>query len=188
MKALGIIILALGLMLGGYALNMDVSVHIPAQDFGYGIRTPEATVANIDKMAQRQNFLIFSGVLAVVGAILTGFASMRPDAPVPAPVALKEGEGPLDFLNEKQPAEPTTVSICPKCRSMGSGDDVECGRCGAVLQNAARAIGLRQADDQWRYGTPGCRVEEMWHSSAVMNAAGKLALKLRRAQAAAQGL
>lgn len=137
MKALGIIILAFGLMLGGYALNMDVSVHVPAQDFGYGIKTPEATVANIDKMAQRQNLLIFSGVLAVVGAILTGFASMRPAAPVPAPVQLREGEGLLDFLNEKPvakaPAAPSSVSICPKCRSMGGGDDAECGRCGAAL-------------------------------------------------------
>lgn len=141
MKAVGIIILVAGLILAGYALNMDVSVHVPAQDFGYGIRTPESSVANIDKMAQRQNFLIFSGVLAVVGAILTGFASMRPAAPAPAPVQLREGEGLLDFLNEKpaprQAAEPTTVSICPKCRSMGSGDDVECGRCGADLRASA---------------------------------------------------
>ncbi len=141
MKVVGIIILVAGLILAGYALNMDVSVHVPAQDFGYGIRTPEASVANIDKMAQRQNFLIFSGVLAVVGAILTGFASMRPAAPAPAPVQLREGEGLLDFLGEKQAprqvAEPTTVSICPKCRSMGSGDDAECGRCGANLRTSA---------------------------------------------------
>lgn len=143
MKALDITILALGLMLGGYALNMDVSVHVPAQDFGYGIRTPAADVANLDKMAQRQNFLIFSGVLAVVGAILTGFASLRPTGPASEPVALKEGEGLLDFLKEidsmpekraaKVPAEPAAVSICPKCRSMGGGGDSECGRCGAAL-------------------------------------------------------
>lgn len=141
MKAIGIIILTAGLLLGAFALNMDVSVHVPAQDFGYGIRTPASNVANLDKMAQRQNFLIFSGVLAVVGAILTGFASMRPAAPAPTPVVLKEGEGLLDFLNEKPaaqvPTEPTSVSICPKCRSMGSGDDVECGRCGADLKATA---------------------------------------------------
>jgi len=138
MKALGIAILVAGLLLGGYALNMDVSVHVPAQDFGYGIRTPAADVANIDRMAQRQNLLIFSGVLAVVGAILTGFASMRPAAPAPAPVQLREGEGLLDFLDEKPApkvaAEPSAVSICPKCRSMGGGDDTECGRCGAALK------------------------------------------------------
>ncbi|QOY96362.1 hypothetical protein IM543_11380 [Massilia sp. UMI-21] len=138
MKELGIAILVAGLLLGGYALNMDVSVHVPAQDFGYGIRTPAADVANIDRMAQRQNLLIFSGVLAVVGAILTGFASMRPAALAPAPVQLREGEGLLDFLDEKPAPKvanaPSAVSICPKCRSMGGGDDTECGRCGAALQ------------------------------------------------------
>jgi len=135
-KAIGIIILVAGLLLGAFALNMDVSVHVPAQDLGYGLRTPAADIANVDKMAQRQNFLIFSGVLAVVGAILTGFASMQPKSPPPHPVVLREGEGLLDFLNEKphaQAAEPAAVSICPKCRSMGGADDAECGRCGAVL-------------------------------------------------------
>jgi ribosomal protein L40E len=139
MKAIGIIILAAGLILGGFALNMDVSVHVPSQDLGYGMRIPEATVANLDKMAQRQNFLIFSGVLAVVGAILTGFASMRPavtpSGPAPARSEL------LAFL-DKTPAppadaEPSAVSICPKCRSMGAGDAVECRRCGNAPQGAA---------------------------------------------------
>ncbi len=137
MKAIGIIILVTGLLLGAFALNMDVSVHVPAQDLGYGLRTPAADIANVDKMAQRQNFLIFSGVLAVVGAILTGFASMRPSA-VSTPVVLREGEGLLDFLDEtpaaRQAPEPMTVVICPKCRSMGSVGDTECGRCGADLR------------------------------------------------------
>lgn len=137
MKAIGIVILAAGLILGGFALNMDVSVHVPAQDLGYGLRTPEATVANLDKMAQRQNFLIFSGVLAVVGAILTGFASLRPAAaavvPTQAPSDL------LAFLDEPAPLPasatgPSSVSICPKCRSMGPGDAAACGRCGVDLR------------------------------------------------------
>lgn len=145
MKAVGILILVAGLALGAFALNMDVSVHVPAQDLGYGLRTPEATVANLDKMAQRQNFLIFSGVLAVVGAILTGFASMRPAdaAPAPAPAASHAGSELLAFLDEKPElkpaAEPSSVSICPKCRSMGPGDAAECGRCGAALPSAAQS-------------------------------------------------
>ncbi|MCA1857423.1 hypothetical protein LE190_16035 [Massilia oculi] len=144
MKAIGIVILVAGLALGAFAISMDVSVHVPPQDFGYGIRTPAADVANVDKMAQRQNFLIFSGVLAVVGAILTGFASMRPTAPASEPVQLREDEGLLDFLNEidaypgtrtaKAPVETAAVSICPKCRSMVSDDDAECRRCGDALQ------------------------------------------------------
>lgn len=138
MKYFGILILLAGLGLGVYALNMNVSVDVESKDFGYGIRTPAMSVANVNLMEQRQNLLIFSGVLSVVGAILTGFASMRPTPPAPAPIALKDGEGLLDFLNEKPAApaaaEQSSVSICPKCRSMGGGDDAECGRCGAALQ------------------------------------------------------
>ena len=55
-------------------------------------------VANVDRMAQRQNFLIFGGALAVAGAILIGFSSSRP-APS-APTANSEGSGLLDFLEE----------------------------------------------------------------------------------------
>jgi len=104
MKFFGILILLAGLALGIFALNMKVSVDVESRDFGYGIRTPATSVANVNLMEQRQNLLIFSGLLAVVGAILTGFASMRPAAPAPTPVALKDGEGLLDFLNEQPPA------------------------------------------------------------------------------------
>lgn len=138
MKLIGILILVAGLLLGARALTMDVGVDVPARDFGYGVSTPAVKVANLDLMTQRQNLLIFSGILSVVGAILTGFASMRPAIP-----ALTDApSGFLDFLDEK-PAEklvdepvttPTAVSICPKCRSMGA---VECGRCGAALQTTA---------------------------------------------------
>lgn len=147
MKFYGILILVAGLALSVFALNMDVHVDVDSKDFGYGIRTPAMSVANVGLMEQRQNLLIFAGVLSVVGAILTGFASMRPATTASAPVAMKEGEGLLDFLNEidsmpekrtaKEPAEPTAISICPKCRSMGGGDDAECGRCGAALQVSA---------------------------------------------------
>ena len=141
MKFFGILILVAGLALSVFALNMDVHVDVASKDLGYGIRTPAMSVANVNLMEQRQNTLIFAGVLAVVGAILTGFASMRPAAPAPAPVAMKDGEGLLDFLNEKSAAPvataPSSVSICPKCRSMGGGDDVACSRCGAALQASA---------------------------------------------------
>lgn len=106
MKAFGVIILAGGLLLGGFALNMDVSVQVPARDFGYGIRTPAMAVANVDRMAQRQNFLIFGGVLAVAGAILIGFSSSRPVDSTPA--ANAEGSGLLDFL-ETAPETPAPI-------------------------------------------------------------------------------
>jgi hypothetical protein len=145
MKFFGILILLAGLALSVFALNMKINVDVESRDFGYGVRTPAMSVANMDLMEQRQNLLIFAGVLSVVGAILTGFASMQPAAPAPVPVVLKEGEGLLDFLNEidsmpekrtaKSLTEPIAASICPQCRSMGSGDEIECGRCGAALNS-----------------------------------------------------
>lgn len=122
MKYFGILTLLAGLGLGIFALNMKVNVDVEARDFGYGIRMPAMSVANVNLMEQRQNLLIFSGVLAVVGAILTGFASMRQAAPAPESVALKEGEGLLDFLNEQPHASSSTpAGEVPHSTSPGKG-------------------------------------------------------------------
>lgn len=137
MKNLGILILLVGLGLGAYSLSMDVSVDVPARDFGYGISTPAMQIANMDKMAQRQNFTVFSGILSVVGAILLGFGSMqsrqvlvRPPEVPPVSTSPKEDRKWLAALI----AAPQTFSICPKCRHIGDGDDTACGRCGAELE------------------------------------------------------
>ena len=145
MRNLGILILLVGLVLGSYSLAMDVSVDVPARDFGYGIATPAMQVANVDKMAQRQNFMIFSGILSVVGAILLGFGSMQPvsrQMPAPTPMAPRAPTSPElapsspEDDKERQATSvsgPKIISICPKCRHMGNGYDVACGRCGAPL-------------------------------------------------------
>jgi hypothetical protein len=131
MKTVGLIAVACGFALAVFALTMDVSVHIEAKDYGYGIQTHAMDVANIDKMAQRQNLLIFSGVLAIVGAILVGFGAARSTAQVFDAL-------PADPLPELEQVErpvqtPGSVTICPSCRHMGSGDASECARCGAAL-------------------------------------------------------
>jgi hypothetical protein len=140
MKAFGILILIVGLVLGGYALTMDVGVHVVARDFGYGISTPEMRVANVDLMTQRQNYLIFSGILSVVGAILTGFGSMRPAGSTPLPTSNGGQPFPSLSANPSQAAAPQTVSICPKCRHLGSGDDAECARCGAQIAEPSNRL------------------------------------------------
>ena len=137
MKNLGMLILVVGLALGGYSLFMDVSIDVPARAFGYGIDTPAMQVANLDRMAQRQNLLIFSGILSVVGAILLGFGSThlaqshahKQEVPRKATSSEEDQE-----LRDARLSEPQTISICPKCRHMGNGDDAACGRCGAPLQ------------------------------------------------------
>lgn len=137
MKNLGILILLIGLGLGGYSLSMDVSVEVPAQNFGYGVATPAMQVANIDKMAQRQNFMVFSGILSVVGAIILGFGTMQPTRPLVgppdtsrAPTSPDEDREWLDSLL----SAPKTVSICPKCGHMGAEDDTSCGQCGIQMK------------------------------------------------------
>jgi hypothetical protein len=78
MKFAGIIVLVIGLLLCIFSLNMNVSVEVDSRSYGYGITTPSMQVANADLMAQRQNYLIFSGILSVVGAILMGFGAIAP--------------------------------------------------------------------------------------------------------------
>lgn len=134
MKTIGILILVAGLALAGYALNMKVSVDIPARDYGYSVSTPAIEVANIDRMAQRQNLLIFAGVLSIVGAILTGFGAMaqKPASPTTTPVETEVAAGKNETITPS-PGTPVSVSICPKCRYMGSGEATHCARCEAGL-------------------------------------------------------
>jgi hypothetical protein len=75
-KSLGIVLLALGAAIAIYAMNMDVSVTVEARDLGFGVHVPGMTVANLELMSRRQNILTLGGMLAVVGAILTGFATL----------------------------------------------------------------------------------------------------------------
>jgi hypothetical protein len=137
MKLIGILILVAGLLLGARALTMDVGVDVPARDFGYGVSTPAMKVANLDLMTQRQNFLIFSGILSVVGAILTGFSSMRPRPALEVDFISENSTSATPLLDEalayQASKEAGTVSICPKCRSMGSDNLPRCGRCGTNL-------------------------------------------------------
>ena len=135
MKSLGAVLLCVGIVLGIYALNMDVSVSVAAKDYGYGIESPAMQVANIDLMSQRQNLTIFAGVIAVVGAVLFGFGSMQDAA---RPAAQGAGPTPATVVEPAQDVthsvhSPVSVSICPSCRFMGGGDDTACGRCGAKL-------------------------------------------------------
>jgi hypothetical protein len=130
MKIFGILILAAGLIFGVYSLKMEVGIDLPARDLGYGISTPAMQVANVDRMAQRQNYMIFSGILSIVGAILCGFAAI---APKTTQWPRASDEGPLPRIESITPSTPTSVSICPNCRHMGAGDDTVCARCEAPL-------------------------------------------------------
>jgi hypothetical protein len=133
MKVIGILILAAGLLLCGYALNMDVGVDVPAHDYGDGISTTATRVANVDRMAQRQNLVILGGFLSLAGAVLAGFASMRPNRPAQAVADQAETAAPLSSSVPSSSDGPISISICPSCRHHGDGAAVECARCGVSL-------------------------------------------------------
>lgn len=92
MKRLGIAMLVLGMALAIYAMTMDVSVKMESQYLGFGIQTPEMKVANLDLISQRQNTLIMGGLLAVVGAILTGIGTLSQTKGIPAANSESEGK------------------------------------------------------------------------------------------------
>lgn len=127
MKLAGILILVAGLILATFCLFMDTTVGVAARDYGYGVTSPDMRVSNIDLIAKRQSFLIFSGILSVVGAILVGFSSIsKPQNNDALPVEQEQSAAdPVD-----SGATSNSVSICRNCHHMGAGDAQECRRCG----------------------------------------------------------
>jgi hypothetical protein len=133
MKISGIALLLIGLLLGIYSFSMEVGVDVPATDFGYGVSTPAARVANVDRMEQRRNLTIFSGALIVGGVLMLGFASLRPAQVAQRPGGAAPDSSPADKNLASGPASPhdgpISISICPDCRSMHTAPTATC-KCG----------------------------------------------------------
>lgn len=134
MKIIGIVFLVCGLVVGAFALAMNVGVDVPPTSIAGEFKAPAMQVANVELMARKQNFLTVSSTLSIVGAILIGFATLAPATqPVTdfnvTPAAIQAAS----TIPELKPTQTTSVSICPKCRHMGSGDATACARCGAEL-------------------------------------------------------
>jgi hypothetical protein len=124
MKFIGILFLVTGLLLGGRALTMDVGVEVTTPDFA-GMRG-SLRVANVDLMTQRQNYLIFAGILSVVGAILIGFGSVRPVSPLEG-TRTTEAQNSEAAIMRLAPA----VFDCPYCKAKGQGGRERCSICGS---------------------------------------------------------
>jgi hypothetical protein len=68
MRTLGIVMIIIGIFLGIFALSMDTSVQVEypmGNPFGF----PER-VNNNGLMSDKQNYLIFSGILLILGVII----------------------------------------------------------------------------------------------------------------------
>jgi hypothetical protein len=76
MKETGLLMLLAGLGAGLYSLTIETSVRVGNDTDGTERRTN-----NIGLISNKQNYLEFSGTVAIVGAILYGFGSMAPKKP-----------------------------------------------------------------------------------------------------------
>lgn len=133
MKILGVVLLVGGLLMGVFAMTMDVAVSVPAKNYGYGISTPEMQVANVDRMEQRRNFTILSAALIVGGVLLIGFASVATKTNSDQQNRAMTPDQPSEEVAEKEPAAFSGgVAICPECRSMYPDTQKAC-RCGHVF-------------------------------------------------------
>jgi hypothetical protein len=77
MKHLGILVILLGVAIGIYAAQMDVTVTTAAVDYGYGISIPSMRVNNIGLMDERRNILIVAGFVALAGTIIFAVGHSR---------------------------------------------------------------------------------------------------------------
>lgn len=122
MKQIGYGLLSLGAVLAIFALTMDVGIHLQGTQL-------DMTVANLDRISQRLNYIILSGVFLVIGAMLIGFQSLKV-LPERVNTAMRTPQPEVPHEKIKTPAPATSISICPSCKFMGEGDALQCGRCG----------------------------------------------------------
>ncbi|MEF2265373.1 hypothetical protein V3C40_01155 [Janthinobacterium sp. LS2A] len=122
MKQIGYGLLALGIFLAIFALTMDVGIHLQVTQL-------DMTVANLDRISQRLNYIILSGVFSVMGVMLIGFDSLKV-LPERENTTMRTSQQDIPKEKIKAPGPVTSVSICPSCKFMGEGDAEQCGRCG----------------------------------------------------------
>ncbi len=80
MKSIGLVLVAIGIVLGAWAFTMDTAVETPSQTIGSSrLRQyiPSVYINNIGFMEDRRNYMMGSGLFIVVGAILIGFGSLK---------------------------------------------------------------------------------------------------------------
>jgi hypothetical protein len=78
MKIVGIVVVAVGAVLGLIALNQDTTVSVSHDDNGF---TRTERVRNIGLMDDRRNLLIVSGFAVIAGILLFGFGKLANNRP-----------------------------------------------------------------------------------------------------------
>ena len=108
MRILGIILLLIGIVWGGFALTLPTSIQMPEQNIGTGefqITIPPAEVHNLDLANRRQTQLIMASLMAIVGSIFIGFGLIVSQKP-------SNGES-----TSQTPALPVDISLFHAAKS-----------------------------------------------------------------------
>lgn len=70
LSVLGWLLLIGGLIGLGYGMTIDTTVETGGEHLGFGVTIPRQRIHNVGLMNEKQNTLIVSGVIALVGVVL----------------------------------------------------------------------------------------------------------------------
>jgi hypothetical protein len=113
MRKLGIVLMAIGVLWGLVAFNMQTTVVTEGKTFGSGqfaIQVPRAEVNNIGLLDNRRNHLMLAGLLVVAGVLLYGFGTLS-----------------------KAPLGETGNRKCPYCAELVKAEAIKCRHCNSDI-------------------------------------------------------
>lgn len=136
MKALGYVLLVLGLILGGVAFSLDTSVSTESTSI-LGTYIPSRSVANLSKMDDRRNLIGLGESIVIVGVLLIGMGTVIEK--IDALAKIKGGGLQLasataaEGATDSEPQAPLANPHCPTCLSwQPSKWDKGAGTCAAT--------------------------------------------------------
>ena len=117
MKKIGFVVLIISIVLLIAAFSMDVSVY---SDSGYRVN-------NIGLMNERQNMIIISAAMSIIGVLLILFGGTGASK---TPQSAKEQLSPANAVEYKVQQYVT----CPECSGEVRIEAVDCKHCGAFIK------------------------------------------------------